>query len=138
MGSPAAPHVFNLMYWRVDKTLLENIEPFHGVVYTRYADDFCFSSPEDIFPEEVERVIRQVLREHHVVLNERKTRRDRGGILEFPGVVIVNRKVRPRGEYIAKVAQTSRLTEPEREGHKSYLNQFGRGGIPRTLKALLK
>jgi hypothetical protein len=138
-GSPAAPHVFNLMYRRLDKALLEKLKAFEGVVYTRYADDLCFSSPEDVFPKEAELAIRQVLREHYVVLKEKKTCRCKNGVLEFPGVVIVRGKVRPRGTYIAMVAEKSKsFSEAERRGHRDFLNQFGRGGIPRTLKALLK
>lgn len=136
-GSPVSPFIFNLLFDRLDDALLEALS-FSGIVYSRYADDFCFSSPENEFPDEVETVIRRVLREHHIVLNEKKTCRSGNGVLEFPGVVVIRGKVRPQGAYIAKLAKCAEsLSNFERKGHRDFLHQFGRGGVPRKLKALL-
>lgn len=133
-GSPASPFVFNLLCARLDMAMQKKLEPFPDVVYTRYADDFCFSAGAPVFPQQVERTIREVLREHHIVLNEKKTRRSGNGILDFPGIVIVRGKIRPPGEYVSRLAQ-GYMSFKEWLGHTSFLHQFGRGGVPKTLKA---
>jgi len=138
LGSPASPFVFNLLFERLDEVLLEVLKNFHGVVYTRYADDFCFSAPTDVFPKEVEDAVRRVLREHHIGLKEEKTRRTGNGILEFPGVVVVRGRIRPNGEYVSKLLQRKEMSEIEREGHRNFLNQFKRKDVPRVVKAFLR
>lgn len=136
-GSPVSPFVFNMLCERLDSVIRKSLGKFPGTIYTRYGDDLSFSSPAEIFPEEVENAIRNALRVNNLVLNENKTRRCSHGILEFPGIVIVKSRVRPRGKYIASVSQRlSEMTKSQREGHRGFLFQFGKG-LPRILKKFL-
>lgn len=137
-GSPASPFVFNLLFERLDAALVAALREFGDVVYTRYADDLCFSSSRIIFPVQVEEVVRRVLREQHVELNERKTKRSNNSVLELSGIAIVRGQIRPNGDYIAKIAQTNDLSERSRQGHLDFLNQFGRGAVPRIVKEALR
>jgi len=138
LGSPASPFVFNLLFERLDEVLLEALKDFQGVVYTRYADDFCFSASTDVFPKEVENAARRVLREHHIGLKEEKTHWTGNGILEFPGVVIVHGRIRPNGKYVSDLLQKKDMSETERKGHRDFLRQFGRGGVPRVVREFLR
>lgn len=138
-GSPSSPFIFNLMCERLDQAILKSLVPFGKITYTRYGDDLCFSSSEEVFPQKAEAAVRGTLKSYRVVLNEKKTKRSGNGILEFPGVVVVRGKIRPTGSYTKKlVGEIYNLSVEARKGHKWFLHQFGRGGVPRTLKALLR
>jgi len=136
-GSPVSPFVFNMLCETFDAALKAAIAPFTDMVYTRYGDDLSFSSPAEVFPQEAEVAIRATLKAQNIVLNEKKTKHFSGGIMEFPGAVVVNGRTRPRGEYIAKVsAQYKEMTRDQRQGHRGFILQFGRRA-PKILKKFL-
>lgn len=139
-GSPVMPHIFNLMCDRFDKNLLGMLEWLHPkIVYTRYGDDMCFSSPEDTFPEAAEQKIREILMMYNVGLNERKTRRFSNGVIELPGVVVVRGRLQPRGEYLRKIADGTLGHEDTRfTGHIGFVRQFKRKDRPRILREIMR
>lgn len=136
-GSPVSPFIFNLLCERIDGALRQVVNTFRGMAYTRYGDDLSFSSPDEVFPAKAEKLIRTVLSAHHIVLNENKTKRYARGIMEFPGTVVVDGRVRPRGEYIADLSRVyERMTLDERRGHRGFILQFG-PRVPKILKQFL-
>jgi hypothetical protein len=135
-GSPTSPFIFNLLCGQLDGMIYGMAARFPGMIYTRYGDDLSFSSPTEIFPEEAEKAIRTVLSRLHILLNERKTKRFSHGLLEFPGIVIINGAVRPQGKYITMASQRfCEMTSDERKGHKGFISQFN--SVPKVLKKFL-
>lgn len=166
LGAPSSPFTFNLLMARFDDAVgkvirppfskEEEIEwvrsrttPPRWISYTRYGDDLCFSAPNDEFPEDVKREIRELLAQHHFRVNEQKTREDRGGVMEFPGVVIVRGQIRPLAAYITKLVQRVAAgefpasfetgTPLQLRGHYGFLGQFGRYGrrVRRRLASMI-
>lgn len=45
-GTPTSPHLANLVYYPIDKELIQFCDK-HNLTYTRYVDDLTFSSPFD-------------------------------------------------------------------------------------------
>jgi hypothetical protein len=163
-GAPSSPIVFNLMMRRFDQDVVEALDApvglmawsrmrtwwfasdggavrsvldYRGIVYTRYGDDLCFSSPEERFPAETERAIRAIVAGHHLRLNPRKTRRDGSGVLEMPGAVIIDGRVLPLRAYLERLGadiRAGRLDAAALQGHKAFLNQFGRRAACRALR----
>jgi len=110
------------------------------MIYTRYGDNLCFSASDDVFPSEFKRRVIETVRRHGFLLNYKKTVEGGNGILEFPGVVIVQGEMRPLGRYIVNLAvraENGALKNPEvRAGHRSFLNQFGTGGKRRVIEKI--
>ena len=100
-----------------------------GVLYTRYADDLCFSHPDETFPIALEEMIRKVVASHGFRINGAKTRHGRYGILEFPGVVVANGHLRPKTRLVQEILEgVSIMTAQERAGYRAFLHQFGPSG----------
>lgn len=150
-GAASSPLVFNALMARFDWVIVEKVGylvpdesestwKVHSmpVVYTRYGDDLCFSSPEDSFPREIKELVMATVRAQGFRFNPRKFREGRNGILEFPGVVVVNGRLRPTGAYIARlVEQTPSMTPATRSGHRGFLHQFGTAGNMPVIRKLL-
>lgn len=140
LGAPTAPALFNLLLGRLDRDLLSVVRSASGMIYTRYGDNLCFSASDDVFPSEFKRRVIETVRRHGFLLNYKKTVEGGNGILEFPGVVIVQGEMRPLGRYIVNLAvraENGALKNPEvRAGHRSFLNQFGTGGKRRVIEKI--
>lgn len=161
-GAPSSPFTFNLLLGRVDVDLLDALNTKHSLafllgggeghplrpydlVYTRYADNLCFSAATETFPEEAKAKVLALIHHHGFRLNPRKVREGHNGVMEFPGVVIVRGRIRPNGAYVAKLSKliTSGsfrnhhvLIHDVRPllGHRAFLRQFGRRGVPRFIR----
>lgn len=166
-GSSSSPLVFNLLMDRFDKEMIGGIgapscrirdytgsRPSHlyciedqivslrdvRIVYTRYGDDLCFSSQEEVFPEELKANIFAIIAKHNLQINWKKTREGKNGIMEFPGVVIVGKRIRPQNKYIKSLAEKIKrggMSKKSLAGHRAFLHQFGHPGSLRVLRSLL-
>jgi hypothetical protein len=135
-GSPISPFLFNRFMFEVDNWIEDECNK-NNIIYTRYADNLCFSSPETIFPPEAEKDILEAISYFNIPLNERKTLRGNNGILEFPGVVIVRGRIRPTSRYVKKfIDNQDKLTNEQLKGHQDYLRQFGHNGKLRRLNII--
>jgi len=72
-GAPTSPKLANLVCWRLDKRLM-GYAGRRRVIYTRYADDMCFSSQVDTKLTKCLPFIRYVIKDEGFTLNEAKTR----------------------------------------------------------------
>lgn len=159
-GPSASPQVFNLVMKKFDlkiarsvgapivpsvvceynkrKRMIECNEPRPTMVYTRYGDDLCFSSPKDHFPREIEECIRASVKEAGFRLNQKRMLGAKG-VLRFPGVVMVNGCVQPDDSALERFAsailefgENSKVVN----GYKSYLQQFPRSGRRAAYKTI--
>lgn len=142
-GAPCSPTVFNLLMERFDSDIRKELgavsfcaDRRHGeLVYTRYGDDLCFSSPEETFPETTAAAIFAIIGRHHLVPNGKKTRAFSNGVIELTGTVIVRGRIRPTAAYVRRLLETApSLTEKQRNGHSGFLAQFGKEGRLAALK----
>lgn len=138
LGPPTSPLIFTLMTQNLDRQILHAISP-HGVKYTRYVDDLCFSSPAEFFPNEVRQLVIQTCGGAHRELNLAKQRWGQKGILRFPGVDIHHGVPRPNRRYIERLTVAApTLTAVQRQGHIDYITQYKNGGLTPTLRRLLQ
>jgi RNA-directed DNA polymerase len=99
------------------------------VSYTRYGDDICVSSAEEVFPSELVTLVRNVILSQGFQIRESKTLVCSGGVLELPGVVIVGNVLRPRRAYLVRLARSiseRTITEEELHGHLAFICSFPR------------
>jgi len=158
-GPPSSPCIFNALMNRFDEKVVEALGgevpllvseeedelPLWPVtrdqtlvVYTRYGDDLCFSSLAEEFPEDVKVKVKAVILAQGFEYNPKKIYLGRRGILEFPGVLIINGRRRPTGSYITHLAkQRETLTSTQRRGHRGFLNQFGKAGKLPVIQRLI-
>jgi hypothetical protein len=164
-GAPVAPWLFNAMMHRLDVDLIQALgapnqgyysdraEPgfeavlthragttvlphIQGPVYTRYADNLCFSAISDEpglrFPEDLKDKIYAVIERHNIRLNTAKTLESHDGRLFFPGVEIFRGQIIPNQEYLAslKISYSTGILGPRQmEGHFAYVSQYGEPGF---------
>ncbi len=102
---------------------------FRTIVYTRYGDDICFSSPRSEFTGELEPKIRAVVAQFGLRLNS-KRKTGEHGYLELPGVRIVKGRVEPDHKSIQAFAEAqSRNAAPQvLAGYRSFFNMFPKSG----------
>lgn len=73
-GLSTSPHLFDIYYRKLDQKL-ERYCSSRGIVYSRYLDDFTFSSQEDVFTPEVNRQIRRIIESHPgAIIHDKKTK----------------------------------------------------------------
>lgn len=158
-GAPVSPYLFNLLMHKFVTGLAEllqaptdrtkilgckryKVAPHNGLVVTMYGDDICISSPEEEFPKQVEKMVKEYIsRWPQFKINKNKVRRGARGILEFPGVVVVNGRLRPQASYIeslVKLAGSNSITPSQLRGHRSFVKQFGHDGKLKILSRLFQ
>lgn len=94
--------------------------------YTRYGDNLCFSHSAEAFPQELRTQIIAAVQNHGFVINRRKTREGKRGVLFYPGVVVVHGRLQPTREYVEHFAvHLPKMTPSQKQGHAGFLNQFG-------------
>lgn len=72
MGAPTSPVLSNYAGLPLDKLLLEYTQ-YAGIHYTRYADDLCFSSQQEITKRDIE-TIRNIIQQCQFIINEQKVK----------------------------------------------------------------
>lgn len=116
-GSPTSPTITNILCKKLDRRLTGLANRF-GAKYTRYADDITFSSPHniynnEIFIKELERIIsednliktngKQVEIGPQLVINNDKTRLQKFAHRQEVTGLIVNDKVNVRKRYVKQI-----------------------------------
>lgn len=122
--------------FRPPKADLDPMAPLDGpYVYTRYGDNLCFSHPAEVFPKELRAQIIAVVEKAGFTINHCKTRKGKQGRLFYPGVVVVNGRLQPTGEYVESFAtQLPDMRASQKQGHTGFLNQFGHKLYPKMQK----
>lgn len=93
-GAPTSPALSNLIILRTDRRL-SGFALNNKLRYTRYADDITFSG--DFKPVQIIKLVRKVLADEGLVLNEQKTRlMERHQRQEVTGVVVNSKLQAPR------------------------------------------
>ena len=75
IGAPSSPWLSNVLMYEFDERLTDELAA-HNVNYTRYADDLTFSAQRTGFLNEVDRIVRKIIREMKspsLSINEDKT-----------------------------------------------------------------
>jgi len=91
MGAPTSPMLSNLTAYKLDCALAQIAES-HRMVYTRYADDLCFSLNRDPNNSEISTIrssIVSAIRANKFMVNDKKTRIARpGSTKEVAGLLV--------------------------------------------------
>lgn len=69
-GAPTSPVMSNILFRRADRAL-QRLADSYGLIYSRYADDICFSG--DFVPRKLERLVGRILNSFHFSINNKKT-----------------------------------------------------------------
>ncbi len=116
-GAPSSGALANSVATGLDEDL-SRFAIDHGLVYTRYSDDLTFSASDSFNREAAQRLIpevRNLVRGHHFMLHERKTRIvPPGSRLIVLGLVVGEQRVRLTREYRRRI-----------ETHVRGANKFG-------------
>jgi hypothetical protein len=142
IGGVGSPAIFNLLMTDLDNFLNERLVEYK-VKYSRYGDDFCFSSKEEKFPVDLEqKIISWIIKPTRLYsslngydlhqydfpaleLNFKKIERGSNGILFFPGVVIINGSILPRKDWMESLSSKIwDLNEHQFSGSRGFLMQF--------------
>jgi len=90
-GAPTSPMLTNIVCRELDKQLME-LAARYGMVYSRYADDMTFSADTDVFGDDFKRELSEIIHQHGLELNEKKTRlQHRGQRQEVTGLMVTER-----------------------------------------------
>ncbi len=103
-GSPTSPTITNILCYKLDRRLNGLANRF-GATYTRYADDITFSSPHNIYKDEVfnQELKRIIEDDQKLVINPKKTRLQKSGYRQVATGLIVNDKVNVCRRYIKQI-----------------------------------
>jgi RNA-directed DNA polymerase len=106
-GPPTSPFLANMAALPMDHALLTLVQP-HGITYTRYVDDLCFSSPisfQSLVPDILSIVKRQGFLYGHKKAYFKK------GPLEITGAKVRNNLISPT------TRQLEKYRDPHTEDH---------------------
>lgn len=126
-GSPCSPVLSNLACFRLDQQL-QTLASHLGVVVTRYSDDICFSSTNEVFPAELATVagrgatqqiaigkpLSHLFKAARLEVNWRKVRLQRRTERQQVTGIIVNKGLNVPSEFYSEVRW--RLSAWERRG----------------------
>ena len=103
-GSPTSPTLTNILCKKLDRRLNGLANRF-GATYTRYADDITFSSPHNIYTDEVfNKELKRIIEEDQKLeINPKKTRLQKVGYRQEVTGLIVNDKVNVRRRYLKQI-----------------------------------
>jgi len=103
-GSPTSPTLTNILCKKLDRRLNGLANRF-GATYTRYADDITFSSPHNIYTDEVfNKELKRIIEEDQKLeINPKKTRLQKAGYRQEVTGLIVNDKVNVRRRYLKQI-----------------------------------
>ena len=87
-GSPTSPILSNIIMYEIDQ-FFEKLSDQYNCVYTRYADDLCFSG--DNIKTKLIESIKEVLSLNNFELNEKKTKKISGNTRKLITGLVVNK-----------------------------------------------
>ena len=70
-GSPTSPTISNIIFLELDNKL-ESLAKKHNIIYTRYADDICFSG--ELVSEEFYSIVRSLIESEGFHINKKKSK----------------------------------------------------------------
>lgn len=120
-GPPTSPFLANLAALPMDEAILALTMP-HGITYTRYVDDLCFSSQQD-FRSLVPAILTIV--QHHGFLYGHKKTFYKKGPLEITGATVGNNRLTPTVNQWEKYFAPE-TEEPTRKGLQAYFTGLDR------------
>ena len=103
-GSPTSPTLTNILCIKLDRRLTGLANRF-GATYSRYADDITFSSPHNIYKDEVfNKELKRIIQEdQELIINPEKTRLQKSGYRQEATGLIVNNKVNVHRRYVKQI-----------------------------------
>lgn len=103
-GSPTSPTLTNILCKKLDRRLNGLANRF-GATFTRYADDITFSSPHNIYNDQVFNAeLKRIIEEdQELVINPQKTRLQKASYSQEVTGLIVNEKVNVRRRYVKQI-----------------------------------
>lgn len=103
-GSPTSPTLTNILCKKLDRRLNGLANRF-GATYTRYADDITFSSPHNIYSDEIfNKELKRIIEDDQkLVINPKKTRLQKAGYRQEVTGLIVNDKVNVHRRYVKQI-----------------------------------
>ena len=114
-GSPTSPTITNILCHRLDRRLSGLAKRF-GVTYTRYADDITFSSPHNVYQNDVDTKpdkngrydsfmaeLKRIIDNEKLTINPKKTRLQKSGYRQEVTGLIVNEKVNVTRRYVKQI-----------------------------------
>ncbi len=115
-GAPTSPAITNLLCRKLDRRLAGAAKKY-GFTYTRYADDLTFSTEADDKDQlrRLMQIVRHVIREEGLTINEDKTRIMRKGARQEVTGLTVNNGLS--------------VSRKERRKFRAYLHQSERDGV---------
>lgn len=150
-GALASPTIFNLLMTDFDNFLQNQLSKYN-VKYSRYGDDFCFSSEVKSFPPELEQqIISWIVNPTNLKsstngfdlnkysfpalrLNFKKITRGSNGVLPLPGTVIIDGVILPKRDWMESLStKIWCLNEHQFTGSRGFLLQF-----PKQSRRLMK
>ena len=121
-GAPTSPAITNLLCRKLDRRLAGAAKKY-GFTYTRYADDLTFSSEANDMDQlrRLMQIVRHVIREEGLTVNEDKTRIMRKGARQEVTGLTVNNGLS--------------VSRKERRKFRAYLHQTQRDGVSKPWRA---
>ena len=101
-GAPTSSIVLDIVLHDLDGELSSLAERYTAV-YTRYADDLCFSGPVEL--SALAHRARRIVRRHGFAINERKTRLTGPGDQHIVTGIVVSDELNPRPGYTSQLSQ---------------------------------
>jgi RNA-directed DNA polymerase len=103
-GSPTSPTLTNILCKKLDRRLTGLANRF-GATYSRYADDITFSSPHNIYTDQVfNKELKRIIEEDQkLVINPKKTRLQKTEYCQEVTGLIINDKVNVRRRYVKEI-----------------------------------
>jgi RNA-directed DNA polymerase len=120
-GPPTSPFLANLAALPMDQALLTLVTS-HGITYTRYVDDLCFSAQRDF--QFVVPAILAIVEQHGFFYGHKKTYYKKGP-LEITGATVGNNHLMPTAKQWQKYFAPE-TEEPTRRGMRAYFTGLDR------------
>lgn len=98
-GAPTSPVITNIICQKLDRKLNSYCQKM-GINYTRYADDLTFSSDNNLFNEEFQNKIKEIILQEGFAIKDKKTRLRKPNMRQEVTGLVVNEKVNVTRDYI--------------------------------------
>lgn len=103
-GFPSSPYISNIIARRLDNAMLK-LSKKYKCNYSRYADDLIFSSNMDVFSNQFNCELREIITNEMFIINENKTKLINSKSRQIVTGIIVNKKTNLKREYYRELRQ---------------------------------